>query len=415
MHESQTTDTEFDVVVIGGGPSGCALATILGRQGHCCLVLESSTFPRYHVGESLIPHTYETLDRLGLLAKLRASHFPVKRSVRFVSASGRESDAFYFSETIEGDRARTWQVDRSEFDQMCLENAIDSGVEVRTAARVANVLFEGERATGVVIRSADSVSYEVRARAVVDASGRTTVIGTQLGLKSPVPGLDKSSLWSYYRGGELADGVDAGETTIFATHDGGWFWHIPLPDDVVSVGIVGNPEHMVSETADSALVFERHVESCASLHEKLAAAERLGPVRSMRRLAYVNRPTCGDGWVMIGDARAFLDPIYSSGLFLALASAELAADCLHEALESNDLSAANIGRFEAGLVSGVDVIHRLIYAFYDPVFSFGRFVKRFPEHRGALIDCLVGDVIKDMGSFTEALAEMTPPPPPLVS
>ena len=118
------------------GPAGTALATFLQRQGHACLVLNDSTFPRYHIGESLIPHTYGTLDRLGLLPKLRESHFPVKHSVRFVSPSGEEADPFYFSETIEGERARTWQVERSEFDQMCLDNAMQAGVEVRMGSTV---------------------------------------------------------------------------------------------------------------------------------------------------------------------------------------------------------------------------------------------------------------------------------------
>ena len=149
--------------------------------------------------------------------------------------------------------------------------------------------------------------------------------------------------------------------------------------------------------------------------ERLHSATRAGVVYGLRRMPYVNRQTCGDGWVMIGDARAFLDPVYSSGLFLALASAELAAGCIHEGLVAGDLSARRLGAFEPALSAGIDVIRRLIHAFYDPTFSFGDFVRRFPDQRTALIDCLVGDVIKDMSPFTRALAEMTPPPPPLAA
>jgi flavin-dependent dehydrogenase len=131
-------------------------------------------------------------------------------------------------------------------------------------------------------------------------------------------------------------------------------------------------------------------------------------------MAYRNRQTSGDGWVMIGDAAAFLDPIYSSGLFLALASAELAAGCIHKALEANDVSAARLGGFTRPLWNGIEVIRRLIHAFYDPDFSFHAFVERFPEQRPALIDCLVGDVVeKDMSGFLAALAEMTPVPQPV--
>lgn len=407
--ESRSHDS-YDVVVIGGGPAGSTAATFLQRQGHRCLVLERAKFPRYHVGESLIPHTYGTLERLGLLSKLKASHFPAKHSVRFVSPSGKESDPFYFSETIPGDGARTWQVERSEFDQMCLDNARDSGVEVRSETTVDKVLFEGDRAVGV----RTGVPYDVRAEVVIDASGRATVIGSQLGLKGPVPGLKKASIWSYYKGGRRRCGLDAGETTIFMISGGGWFWYIPLPDDVVSIGVVASPEYLFDETDDFEAAFEREVRRCLPVSECLVSAERVAKVRGGRELSYLNRETCGDGWVQLGDARAFLDPIYSSGLFLALASAELAAGCIHDALVARDVSKARLGAFESKLTAGVDVIHRLIHAFYDPQFSFGKFVRRFPDQRAALIDCLVGDVVdKDMGPFVRALEQMTPPPPPL--
>jgi flavin-dependent dehydrogenase len=144
----------------------------------------------------------------------------------------------------------------------------------------------------------------------------------------------------------------------------------------------------------------------------LQRALQCGPVRVIRRLAYRNRRIAGDGWVMIGDAAAFLDPIYSSGLYLPLASAELAAGCIHEALEANDCSAARPGAFAGSLTQGVDVVRRLIHAFYDEHFSFREFVERYPGEKPALIDCLVSDVVnKDMSVFLAALASMTPPPP----
>ena len=401
---------------MGGGPAGAALATFLRQDGHRCLVLERATFPRYHIGESLIPHTYPAFDRLGLLPKLKASCFPAKYSVRFVSPSGGDSDPFYFSETIEGDRARTWQVERSAFDQMCLDNARDRGVDVQMNTKVIEVLFDNERAIGVRARRDDGEILEIKARVVADASGRATLIGSQLGLRSPIPGLEKASCWSYYKGGTRGEGIDAGETTMFMIPGRGWFWYIPLPDDLVSVGIVASPQYLFAETDDPDTVFLREVAKCAPLSERLASAQRVGPVRGMLHLAYVNRKTCGDGWVMVGDARAFLDPIYSSGLFLAFTSAELAAGCIHHALRADDVSAARLGAFEPALAAGVEVFWRLVCAFYDETFSFREFVQRFPDQRAALIDCLVGDVVgKDMRPFLAALAQMTEPPPPLVS
>jgi flavin-dependent dehydrogenase len=402
----------YDVAVIGGGPAGAALAGILSRNGRRCVIFEQSTFPRYHIGESLVPHTYGILDRLGLLPKLKASSYPEKHSVRFVSPDGREATPFYFSETIPGDGARTWQVERASFDRMVLDNAAELGAELREGVTVEQVLFDGGRAVGVAVAMASGTEH-VHARVVVDASGRGTLIGRQLGLKGDVPALKKGSLWSYYRGGKRLPGIDAGETTMFLIPGGGWFWYIPLPDDMVSVGIVADPDRLFTAHDAPKAIFEREVSRCASLAERLAAAERIGPVRGLRELAYLNRQTCGEGWVMIGDARAFLDPIYSSGLFLALGSAELAAGCIEDALAAGDVSAARLGAFEAPLWDGVDAVRRLIHAFYDPAFSFRDFVERFPEHRRSLIDCLVGDVIKDMSAFKSALAEMSAPPPPL--
>jgi flavin-dependent dehydrogenase len=158
------------------------------------------------------------------------------------------------------------------------------------------------------------------------------------------------------------------------------------------------------------------VERCVPLKARLTHAVQVGPVRGLKHLAYRNLRTAGDGWVMIGDAAAFLDPIYSSGLFLALGSAELAADCIHDALEQNDCSARRLGAFVEPLTRGIEVIRCLIHAFYDPNFNFRAFVERFPEQRPALIDCLVGDVLhKDLAPFLGALATMTPPPPPLAA
>lgn len=409
---SALSNTSCDVAVIGGGPGGAALAAFLAQKGRRCVVLEQSAFPRYHIGESLVPHTHGILDRLGFLPKIKASAFPEKHSVRFVSPDGKETTPFYFSWTIQGDGARTWQVERSQFDRMMLDHARQLGVEVREGVTVEKVLFDGTRATGVTFANGSGLQ-NIAAKVVVDASGRGTLIGRQLGLKGDVPGLKKASLWGYYRGGKRLPGIDAGETTMFLIPGGGWFWYIPLPDDIVSVGIVADPHYLFTAGDTPEVIFEREVARCATLGERLVTAQRVGSVRGLRQLAYLNRQTCGDGWVMIGDARAFLDPIYSSGLFLALGSAELAAGCIEDALAANDPSAARLGAFEPSLWDGVDSVRRLIYAFYDPNFSFREFVDRFPDQRRSLIDCLVGDVIKDMSAFKNALAQMSPPPPPL--
>lgn len=405
-------ENSYDVAIIGGGPGGAALATFLAKKGRRCFIAEASEFPRYHIGESLVPHTYGILERLGLLSKLKQSTFPEKHSVRFVAPNGHETTPFYFSETIPGDGARTWQVERGEFDQLMLDHAREHKVEIREGAQVNKVLFDNGRATGLEIVNG-SGPETICARVVVDASGRATVMGRQLGLKTDVPGLNKSSLWGYYRGGKRLPGIDAGETTLLRLENGGWFWYIPLPDDMVSVGVVADPEDLSVSGETSETIFDRMIADCPALVERLKNAERVGKLHGLRKLAYLNKQTCGDGWVMIGDARAFLDPIYSSGLFLALGSAELAANCIEDALGNNDVSATRLGAFEPLLTDAVNTVRCLIHAFYDPGFSFKVFLERFPEQRRSLIDCLVGDVVKDMSPFTEALAVMTQPPPSL--
>ncbi len=407
MNERIHCRESFDVVIIGGGPAGATLATFLQRKGHSCLILESSKFPRYHIGESLIPNTYGTLDRLGLLPLLRKSQFPKKHSVRFVSESGKSSDPFYFFESIEGERAQTWQVEREEFDTMCLTLAQDSGVDVRMETRVERVLFEDGQAVGVSLCPVNGEPYRVASRVVVDASGRKTVIGSQLGLKEGVPGLEKASLWTYFKGGKRLPGIDEGETTIFMIPDRGWFWYIPLPDDRVSVGIVTSPDFLLSASSKKLKpLFFEEVEKCLPLKERLKDAVCIDDVRGLPKLAYRNRKVVGNGWLMVGDAAAFLDPIYSSGLYLALGSAELAANSVHRSLVLDDLSPEVLGAHLGPLQEAIDTIKRLIFAFYNPNFNFGDFSRKFPEYRSQLIDCLVGDVLnKDMDAFKAALDE----------
>ena len=406
----------YDVAIIGGGPAGAAAATFLQNHGHTCVIVEKTTFPRYHVGESLIPHTYGTLDRLGLLDQLKQSDYPEKHSVRFVNPDNTSSDPFYFDEVIPGDGSRTWQVDRESFDTLCLENAAKAGATILTDTRVKSVVFEGNRAIGLSVQEADEPEHILSSKVVIDASGRASVIGHQLNLRTSVPGLRKATAWGYYKGGKRYEGRDAGETTIFTRADGSWFWYIPLPADIVSVGLVGDPDSVLRHGPGYEAILDTEIANTPQVAERLETATRVGPARGYSEMSYVNRQMAGDGWLMIGDSAAFLDPIFSSGLYLALASAELAADSIHQALLNNDCSAASIDAFRPALLGGVDVIRRLIFAFYDPDFSFGQFARNFPEHRAALIDCLIGDVVnKDMTAFVEALESMSPEPPPLLA
>jgi len=389
---------EWDAVVIGGGPAGATAATLVAARGHAVLLLEKAPGTRLKVGESLMPATYWTLERLGMLERMRASAFPRKYSVQFFAPDGRASSPFYFFETDPADSSQTWQVLRSDFDGLLLDNAAERGVAVRFGSPVEEVLFEGEgeaaRAVGVRAALDGGPAREIAARVVIDASGQGALLARRLGLRDVDPRLRHAAYWRHFRGARRDPGIDEGATLVMRTRSPrNWFWFIPLPDDRVSVGVVGPVEGLV-DGGDPEAVFAREVERCPALAERLAGAEALFPVRVAKDYSYLSSRIGGNGWVLAGDAFGFLDPLYSSGVFLALESGAMAADAAARGLESGVLSAAVLGAHGERYADGIRAIRRLVYAFYDPEFSFRGFLDRYPEHRGGVVDLLTGNVFR---------------------
>ena len=391
----------LDVVVMGGGPAGCTAATLVAMRGFRVALLEREKTPPFKVGESLVPYTYETFARLGIVERLKASHFQKKHSVQFFSASGRGSAPFYFSETDPHERSTTWQVRRSELDALLLENAADRGVEVRQGIQVQDVLFDGDRAVGVRARAADGAAFELPARVVVDATGRSALIARKLGLKVSEPHLRKVSIFSHFRGAKRDPGIDEGATLIMHTRNrDSWFWYIPLAGDVVSVGVVGDLGYLMGQGADAQARFDEEIRNCPALEERLRGAEQAIPVRVVQDFSYCAERIAGDGWVLVGDAFAFLDPIYSTGVLLALRSGEWAADAIADGLTRNDVSGAALGAFAEPFIAGMRAFRKMVYAFYDRDFNFADFLKAHPECRQGVIDILSGNVF---GSGVESI------------
>jgi flavin-dependent dehydrogenase len=398
------SDSEFDVIVIGGGPAGATTGALLAERGHRVLLLERETMPRYHVGESLIPYTLHSLERLGVADRLRRSANPKKYSVQFVSLAGQVSQPFYFFHTIKHECAVTWQVVRSEFDQLLLDNARDKGVGVRQGCHVRDVLMDGTRVAGVRYDAPDGTGgHEVRARMVVDASGRDTVVSRRFGWRQRDPELNKIALWSYFTGAMRDPGLDEGATTVAYVQHKGWFWYIPLHSDMVSVGVVGEHDYFYRDSRDPEAIFAREVEAQPWIAAHLRGAERCEPVRVTGEYSYGSHRIAADGVCLVGDAFAFLDPLFSSGVFLALKGGELAADTIHEGLEANDLSAARFDRYLEQKRHAVAGFRALVMAFYDEAFSFREFLDAYPHLHGAIVDTLVGNIFVDLAPLHQAL------------
>ena len=413
------TRHNYDIIVIGGGPAGSTVATLVAEQGHRVLLLEREAEPTFKIGESLIPATYWTFKRLGMLGKLRASHFPQKYSVQFYSRTGKASSPFYFFQTNPHESAVTWQVLRSEFDEMLLDNAEEKGVEVRRGIGVREVLFEGDTATGVVIQGANGTRETLNASVIVDSTGQRSLIGRQLDLNTTEVNLKKASLFTHYEGGYRDEGIDEGATLILHTEEkDSWFWSIPLPYNHTSIGVVGELGYLLQNRRDAngrldaQKIFTEELAKCPPLQRRLEGATQLFPIQSTKDFSYRANRIAGNNWVLVGDAFGFLDPVYSTGLFLALKSGEMAADAIIEAFRKDDFSEAQLGSFGPAFVNGMEAFRKLVYAFYTKEFSFARFLSQYPEHQGGIVDILSGDVFrKDVTHIFPAMAEMCPFPP----
>ncbi|HXE80315.1 MAG TPA: NAD(P)/FAD-dependent oxidoreductase [Vicinamibacterales bacterium] len=384
-----------DVVVIGGGPAGSTVSTLIAQQGRRVALFERERFPRFHIGESLIPETYWVLKRLNMLPKMQQSRFVKKYSVQFVNAEGRESAPFYFWDNKPHECSQTWQVVRSEFDQMMLNNAREHGVEVHEGVRVHDVLFEDGRAVGVRIKDETGAFREIRAAVVVDASGQNGLLMNRLGLRVWDPVLNKGAIWTYWRGAYRDQGRDEGATLVIQNGNrNGWFWYIPLHDDIVSCGVVAPYDYLFKGRKDFAKTYEEEIERCPGVKRRVAGAERATGYFATKDYSYRSTRVAGDGWVLVGDAFGFLDPLYSSGVLLALRSGEMAADAIVEGLARGDTSAEQLGRWGRVFNEGVDRMRRLVCEYYDG-FSFGQMVRKHPELKGTLTDLLIGDLFTD--------------------
>ena len=384
-----------DVAVIGGGPAGAAVAGLLAHYGHHVMVFEQERFPRFHVGESLVPAVNITLERLGVLHRMESCRFPKKNGVQFFSPKG-PSRPFYFDETSDPRMQHTWQVLRSDFDALLLDRAEQLGVEVRTGVNVRGVLEE-EGAVCGVRTVADGVECRVRSRLVIDASGTNGVLARAHGEREVIADLMNTAVFAHYRDARLDAGRDAGSTLIYRLEGRPWLWFIPLPDGA-SVGLVAPADTIGSFGDTPEAILDRAIAQCPLLCERLCAAERTTEVLPVRDFTYRATVDGGPGWLLVGDALGFIDPMYSTGLFLAMYSAELATGAADLALQKDGI--ADMAGFSRDYQHTFDQYLCLVRAFYDPDFHFGE-MARNPRKRQGLVDLLTGIV------GTQEAAEVT--------
>ena len=409
---SNTIDSE--VVVIGGGPAGSTAAALLAERGRRVTLLEKSRFPRYHVGESLMPYCWYTLDRLGVVDAVERAGFTHKYSVQFVKPDGSLSAPFYFKQHRDHPSSVTWQVYRSEFDRILLNNAAQRGVNVHLRTQARDLIEADGRVVGVKAIGPDYRPIDLHAGMVIDASGRDMFAINRRDWRVRDPQLSKISVWTYYKSARRDPGLDEGATTVAYLPEKGWFWYIPLKGDVVSVGIVADREYLYRDgVKDPAAIFAREIGTNAWISDHLSVGRQVGRYWVTGDYSYRSRHCADDGLLLVGDAFAFLDPVFSSGVFLALKSGELGADAVDAALQAGDVSAARFSDYGETMKQGIEAMRKLVYAFYDAQFSFGQVVKHHPQVRGDLTDCLIGDLFRDFDELFAAVGEFAELPEPL--
>lgn len=386
---------ECDVIVVGGGPAGSTAATLLARQGWSVVLLEKDRHPRFHIGESLLPMNLPILERLGVLESTDRIGV-LKRGADFPAPTPEGYNVFRFERALDRSGTHAYQVRRDEFDQMLFENASAAGAHAFQGHRVAKAELAPD---GVIVegKSDEGRGFRCQARYLVDASGRDTFLGNQLRSKRKSSHHQSAALFAHFSGVDRRSGEDAGNVSIYRFEQG-WVWLIPLRDEIMSIGAVCWPDHLKQRRAGNREFLLETLRSIPELSRRMERAEIVGNLHATGNYSYECRDMCGPRWIMAGDSFAFVDPIFSSGVYLAMHAAEQAADVVNGVLRDPRRERALQRHYERGIRRGLSTLSWFIHRFTSPAMR-----KLFAGPRNvfgverAMISMLSGDVYRDNG------------------
>lgn len=360
------SEQPYDVAIIGGGPAGSTAATLLAGAGRRVVVFEREKFPRFHIGESLLPASMGVFTRLGVHEKFLQAGFMEKFGGEMSGACSAEGVRFYFEDGFRSRCDRSYQVTRADFDKLLLDHAAENGAEVREETAVQSVTFSDDGvALQVAPKSGDP--FAIRARYLIDASGRNALIGAQFKLKKNYEDLQKISIFAHYRGLARAPGRDGTLTRMIRGLDR-WLWIIPLTEERTSIGLVLDAAQIRQAKQSPESFYEDALAEQSLLMKDMRAAQRVSPVYTAADFSYRSTKLAGDRWILAGDAAGFIDPVFSSGVFLAMLGAELSADILDEVLDHPKRACRLFRQYQRRIHQAMDVYVRFVRAWYKKEF-----------------------------------------------